>query len=713
MRDVEPEPAALEYAAFISYRHLPRDQEVAKHVQQAIETYRLPRSVSSKTGGTRLGKCFRDEDELAAAPSLPDRILDALSKSGSLVVVCTPDTAKSVWVHREVEAYIEKHGRERVFAVLAEGSSAESIPEYLKTIAAPIDNEKAAKSNPLAVDMRPEASSKTREETLRLIAAIADCGFDDLKQRDRARRRKKNAIIALVAVLVVVAIAVALAFASAARQDALAAESRKLAAESEQLLAKGDRYGALEKALDALPKSESSNDRPYVEEAKTALEDALELGNSGDSPWFASYEIRTGAPLGLIGNSLSRQMGSEEERAGAMAVSDAGSFFAVSDSNGNVSTYDTLTGKKLADCIMPDEATSLASGLYVRSMGATEHYLLVGNANDDGGVLAWFDAQSGKQIGVSAGSGSLSFDTSYGADLVSMCTPFAAGGYGVVIADLESGKTSGAEFRDEGALATETPFFNTSGSRLGTNYAAFGNRLFLSELNAKTNKSVALAHPCATSLAYVDGLVVVASAEPLTGDDITRRFAIEAFDEELVRTWSFEGSFSSEMIESNGMRSLVLGEPVVCERIGSGSGFGASVGREVLLFDSGTGEIVERASFDQSVIDAVFLAGDDGSIATGIVTCANGTVHTRDFFEGSLDPNGDSRLLALPFPLRWAHVTNCNGNIVLLAVPADADDHIVSFRTDWTRKSGEGTEYSLDDLIEQANKVLAEGGRTR
>ena len=39
------EPADFTYAAFISYRHLPRDTEVAQQVQKAIETYHLPRGV--------------------------------------------------------------------------------------------------------------------------------------------------------------------------------------------------------------------------------------------------------------------------------------------------------------------------------------------------------------------------------------------------------------------------------------------------------------------------------------------------------------------------------------------------------------------------------------------------------------------------------------------------------------------------------------------
>ena len=42
------EPEALHYAAFISYRHLPQDSEIAQQVQKAIETYRLPRTSRRK-----------------------------------------------------------------------------------------------------------------------------------------------------------------------------------------------------------------------------------------------------------------------------------------------------------------------------------------------------------------------------------------------------------------------------------------------------------------------------------------------------------------------------------------------------------------------------------------------------------------------------------------------------------------------------------------
>ena len=708
----ETDTEAFDYAAFISYRHLPRDTEIAQRIQGAIETFRIPSGASSKFADGRLGKCFRDTDELAAAHSLPASILEALATSSSLVVICTPGTRESIWVQREVEVFIEMHGRGRVFTVLAAGSSAESIPEYLRPRAPEFGLSDEEYSSPLAVDMRPEASGKARDETLRLIAAIAECRYDDLKQRDRTRRRKRNAIVAATSALVVAILTAALVFALGARQDSLVADSRKLAAESAELLAHGDRYGALEKALEALPKSESSNDRPYVPEARAALENALEIGSGGDSLWLASYEIATDAPLGLIENSYAHRIEIEEDRAGAIAVSESGGYFAVSDSDGNVSTYDMLTGRKLANCNMPEEAAPFVDGLYVRSMGATEHYLLVGNGGG-GGVLAWFEAKTGKLIETSSGTGCPSFNSPNGTDLVSMCMPLSQGGYGVAIADLESGGSSAAEFRDEEVLSTATTCFTTSGSRLGTNYSTFGNRLFRSEVDIKTNKSVDLAYSYATSLEYIDGSIIAASAEPMTSDDMTRRFAIESFDEELVLKWRYEGSFSSEMIEDAGIRSLIPGEPVISEPIGSTSAVPVRVGRNVLIFDSKTGELFRETPFDQTVVDVAALAGENGSIETIIATCSNGTVNTRNFFEGSLDPNGDGMRLALPFPLRWAYVSSVDGHVVLLAIPGNAEDRIVSFRTDWLRDDGDKTEYSLDELISQANRILADNKKKK
>jgi len=117
MRNAATHTSPPGYAAFISYRHLPRDAEVACEVQRAIEEYRLPRHVVQTRQAFRspkLGKCFRDEDELAASHSLPDSIQEALAASRTLIVICSPETRESSWVRREIEMFEQLHGRECV-----------------------------------------------------------------------------------------------------------------------------------------------------------------------------------------------------------------------------------------------------------------------------------------------------------------------------------------------------------------------------------------------------------------------------------------------------------------------------------------------------------------------------------------------------------------------------------------------------------------------
>ena len=707
------ENSRYEYAAFISYRHVPRDQALAKQIQQAIETFRLPRGIRAHNRtDNRLGRCFRDEDELSAAHSLPDRIVDALSKSAALIVVCSPEARDSVWINREIAAFIELHGRERVFAVLAYGSTAESIPAALQTQTAVPGSAGVATSNPLAADLRPEASGKKRDEMLRIIAAIADCRYDDLRQRNKARSIKRGIAIAVAAVFVIAAIAATLTFASSSRQDALAAESRQLAAESSQLLARGDRYGAIEKALQALPRSESSADRPIVPEARSALEDALDINANPNSAWWASYEITTPAPLGLLDDTLAHTTGVEIQAASAIAVSNEGGFFALSDAEGTVSVYDTLTGKKLANCVMPKEAQPFDDGMYRRSMAATKNYLLVSNVNDDTSVLACFDVRTGDLAWSSRDGGYISFDTSYGADLLSMVRPLAEGGYGVTIADIATSQSSSTVVDDIGLVDASTPYYNTPGAVFGINYAAFGNVLYSVQLDSGETNHVSLAYAEVTSLAYLDGLVVVTSADHIPSGDVTRRYAIEAFDENLVLKWRQSGTFTSEMIVDSGITSLLSAEPQVHGAIGVGDDVGivVSAGRQVVVLNPSDGALICSFPFDQSIAGVGMVDGAQSGPGYITIACSNGVVNCVNATNAQ-DATNDARRLQLHFPIRWAYITHCAGYDVVLAVPADADNRIVAYRTDWTRGEETGSQYSLDELRELANHVLTSGGR--
>lgn len=244
MRNAATHTSSPGYAAFISYRHLPRDAEVACEVQRAIEEYRLPRHVAQAHQAFRppkLGKCFRDEDELAASHSLPDSIREALAASRALIVICSPETQESPWVRREIEMFEQLHGRERIICVLAAGSPEESIPPILKT------------------RLIPDASGVLREMPAEPLAAVGVFAFQ-FHQTSEA---------------------------------ALIAESKSLAAQALDQYAQGETAQAIETALQALPSSESDTSRPLVPEAQAALEKILALNPDPEQPWTPFYLFET------------------------------------------------------------------------------------------------------------------------------------------------------------------------------------------------------------------------------------------------------------------------------------------------------------------------------------------------------------------------------------------------------------------------------------
>ena len=120
------------FTAFISYRHASPDDKVARWLHSAIETYRIPASVQKQTGMKKMGRCFRDEEELPLSPDLGDDIERALDGSDWLVAVCTPRYLESKWCMRELEYFAGRKGREHILAVLADGRPAESFPDLLR-----------------------------------------------------------------------------------------------------------------------------------------------------------------------------------------------------------------------------------------------------------------------------------------------------------------------------------------------------------------------------------------------------------------------------------------------------------------------------------------------------------------------------------------------------------------------------------------------------
>lgn len=88
------------YDAFISYSHK-LDGELAKRLQPELERFAKP------WYRMRALHVFRDDVSLSASPHLWGSIQEALEASRWLILLASPEAAKSVWIDREVRWWLE------------------------------------------------------------------------------------------------------------------------------------------------------------------------------------------------------------------------------------------------------------------------------------------------------------------------------------------------------------------------------------------------------------------------------------------------------------------------------------------------------------------------------------------------------------------------------------------------------------------------------
>lgn len=231
-------PAAAEpadgyrYWAFLSYSH--HDKAIAKRLQRQLETYRVPkrlvgRETSHGVVPPRVSPVFRDRDELHAGADLKGSVQEALSRSRWLIVVCTPDAARSPWVNREIIEFKKLHGERRVLALIARGEpfasdmpgheAEECFPPALRRALTPEGKAEGEPLEPIAADMRKQGDGAHRA-MLKLVAGMLGVPFDDLVRRDVQRRVRWLTALASASVVGVVVFAFLAVMAVQARNEA-------------------------------------------------------------------------------------------------------------------------------------------------------------------------------------------------------------------------------------------------------------------------------------------------------------------------------------------------------------------------------------------------------------------------------------------------------------------------------------------------------------
>ena len=200
------------YFAFLSYSH--KDEQLAEWLHSQLEQFRVPGNLAGKLTENgvipkRLTPIFRDQHELAAADDLGEEIREALANCQFLIVLCSPDAARSGWTNAEIETFKRTRPDGCVLAAIASGEpfaseiagreAEECFPPALRHKYDRRGRPTGKRAEPLAADLRQPGEAR-RLGVMKLIAGMLGVGLDDLVQREATRRQRRLALLAAASV---------------------------------------------------------------------------------------------------------------------------------------------------------------------------------------------------------------------------------------------------------------------------------------------------------------------------------------------------------------------------------------------------------------------------------------------------------------------------------------------------------------------------------
>lgn len=122
------EQKQYKYFAFISYSS--KDTEWGKKVQKKLEHYRMPATLCSEHGWER-----RPIKPVFFAPTdiqpggLTEELQERLRASRNLIVICSPNSAQSVWVGKEIEFFHQLGRTKQIHFFIVDGQPHSNNPE--------------------------------------------------------------------------------------------------------------------------------------------------------------------------------------------------------------------------------------------------------------------------------------------------------------------------------------------------------------------------------------------------------------------------------------------------------------------------------------------------------------------------------------------------------------------------------------------------------
>lgn len=129
--------------AFISYSHA--DKKAAEVLQKVLDDFHLSDALKEKYPDRPevLREIFRDDTGLPAGSNLTKEIQKQLEQSNYLIVICSPNAAKSEWVNKEIDYFKTNRDSTHIIPFIIDGvanaknaNDQECFPTALKCLEA-------------------------------------------------------------------------------------------------------------------------------------------------------------------------------------------------------------------------------------------------------------------------------------------------------------------------------------------------------------------------------------------------------------------------------------------------------------------------------------------------------------------------------------------------------------------------------------------------
>lgn len=185
------------YFAFISYQR--KDEKLAEWLRRKLEGYHLPAKIKRENHALpkALRPIFRDSLELSGG-FLAQEIEKALNDSRYLIVVCSPNSAASPWVNKEVQSFIDQGREDCIVPYIIAGTpfSGDEATECFPPALRSLQGEKEI----LGININELGRDAS---VIKVVARMFGLSFDTLWQRHNREQRRKRIAWAFVAVLLI------------------------------------------------------------------------------------------------------------------------------------------------------------------------------------------------------------------------------------------------------------------------------------------------------------------------------------------------------------------------------------------------------------------------------------------------------------------------------------------------------------------------------